>query len=118
LVLDQLDDMSGLEFAPYLSKFGVTFPIIFMTDLDDRSVRRHAVALGRVAYLNKPFHPDQLINVITDAIRTTAFETSWAGYCSAERRARAPVHRRLADTRRLFLVLAADHRGGVEHAEL
>jgi FixJ family two-component response regulator len=69
LVLDiQLGGISGLELARYLSKFGLVFPIIFMTGLQDDTIRREAVASGCVAYLQKPFPADQLTAAITNAM--------------------------------------------------
>src|SRR5262245_5745297 len=60
LVLDiQLDGMSGVELARYLSRFGFAFPIIFMTGSDSDVQHREAMHVGHVAYLRKPFPADR-----------------------------------------------------------
>src|SRR3974390_3167841 len=47
LVLDiQLGDISGIELAHRLAVDGFRFPIIFMTGLDDATIRKKAVAAG------------------------------------------------------------------------
>jgi FixJ family two-component response regulator len=69
LVIDvQLGDISGVELARELADAGFTFPIIFMTALDDGAIRSQAEQLGCVAYLRKPFSADLLIEAIVRAI--------------------------------------------------
>jgi FixJ family two-component response regulator len=69
LVVDvQLGDISGVELAQQLLADGLKYPIIFMTALDDGRMRSQAEAAGAVAYLNKPFPPDLLIDAIVKAI--------------------------------------------------
>jgi FixJ family two-component response regulator len=69
LVIDiQLGDVSGLELARELADAGFKFPIIFMTAVDDETIRRQAEQLGCVAYLRKPFGADLLIEAIVRAI--------------------------------------------------
>jgi len=68
LVIDvQLPDISGIELVRELSAAGFTFPVIFMTAVDDDVIRRQAVRLGCVAYLHKPFASDLLIEAIVKA---------------------------------------------------
>jgi FixJ family two-component response regulator len=68
LVIDvQLPDISGIELVRELSEAGFTFPVIFMTAVDDDVIRRQAVRLGCVAYLHKPFASDLLIEAIVKA---------------------------------------------------
>jgi FixJ family two-component response regulator len=69
LVVDiQLGDISGVELVRQLTKTGFTFPIIFMTALDDESIWSQAMQLGCVDYLRKPFSTDRLIEAIVKAI--------------------------------------------------
>ena len=68
LVIDvQLPDISGIELARELSDAGFTFPIIFMTAIDDDFVRSQSARVGGVAYLCKPFGADLLIEAIVKA---------------------------------------------------
>ncbi len=69
LVVDvQLGDISGVELGRQLAEAKFTFPIIFMTALDDEVISRQAEQLGCVAYLRKPFGTDVLIEAIVKAI--------------------------------------------------
>jgi FixJ family two-component response regulator len=69
LVVDvQLGDISGVELARELADAGFTFPIIFMTAVDDEAIRSQAEQLGCVAYLRKPFSANLLIETIGRAI--------------------------------------------------
>jgi FixJ family two-component response regulator len=69
LVLDiQLGDISGIELAYRLAADGFRFPIIFMTGLDDATIRKQAVAAGGIAFLRKPFSAETLADAITKAV--------------------------------------------------
>jgi FixJ family two-component response regulator len=69
LVVDiQLGDMSGVELVRQLTETGFTFPVIFMTALDDETIWSQAMLLGCVDYLRKPFSTDRLIEAIVEAI--------------------------------------------------
>jgi FixJ family two-component response regulator len=68
LVVDiQLGDISGVELVRHLTESGFTFPIIFMTALDDETIRSQATRLGCVDYLRKPFSAERLIEAIVKA---------------------------------------------------
>jgi FixJ family two-component response regulator len=68
LVVDiQLGDISGLEMARHLEAAGCKVPIIFMTGLDDKTIRNRAIAFGCVAYLQKPFPAKLLFQAIIKA---------------------------------------------------
>ena len=70
LVVDvQLGDISGVELAHQLAADGFKVPIIFMTGLNDESIRDKAMAAGGVAFLNKPFPAKLLIDAIKKSIR-------------------------------------------------
>jgi FixJ family two-component response regulator len=71
LVLDvQLGDISGIELAHRLAADGFRFPIIFMTGLDDATIREQAIAAGGIAFLRKPFSAETLADAITKAVDT------------------------------------------------
>src|SRR5262249_24001158 len=68
LVVDiELGDISGVELAHQLAADGFTYPIIFMTGLDDEIIRSQAVAAGGVAFLRKPFPAKKLFEAIKKA---------------------------------------------------
>ena len=70
LVVDiQLGDISGVELAHQLAADGFTYPIIFMTALDDQVIRNQAVAAGGIAFLHKPFPAQTLFDAIKKAVR-------------------------------------------------
>jgi FixJ family two-component response regulator len=69
LVVDiQLGDISGVELANQLTADGYTYPVIFMTGLDDDVVRRQAAAAGGIAFLRKPFAAKLLFDAIEKAV--------------------------------------------------
>ena len=69
LVIDiQLGDISGVELAHQLIADGYSYPIIFITGLNDETVRNQADALGAVAYLHKPFPTKSLIDAVQKAV--------------------------------------------------
>ena len=68
LVDIQLSDISGVELAHQLKADGVEYPIIFMTGLNDETIRSQAVAAGCIAFLYKPFPEKLLIDAIEKAI--------------------------------------------------
>jgi FixJ family two-component response regulator len=68
LIVDfNLGDVSGLELARRLSAAGFEFPIIFMTGAADDTVQMQCMEFGCVAFLNKPFLQDQLMQAIRKA---------------------------------------------------
>jgi FixJ family two-component response regulator len=72
LVVDiQLGDMTGVELARHLAAEGFKYPIIFMTALDDERIRSQAAAAGGVAYLNKPFPAQLLIEAVIKSMGQT-----------------------------------------------
>jgi FixJ family two-component response regulator len=65
LVLDnRLGGICGIELLQCLAVTGSTLPVIFMTAIHDKRVQDQAIALGCIAYLQKPFLPTALINAI------------------------------------------------------
>jgi FixJ family two-component response regulator len=65
LVLDiDLNGTSGIELKRRLAGAGVSVPVIFITGADDEAKRKAALEAGGVAYLEKPFPSDALIEAI------------------------------------------------------
>jgi FixJ family two-component response regulator len=68
IVLDlQMNGMSGLDLLRYLSVTGSRTPVIVLTAHSDDMARQQSLQAGAVAFLEKPFHSDSLL----DAIRTS-----------------------------------------------
>jgi FixJ family two-component response regulator len=69
LVLDvRLPGMSGLAFQQELAKMGIDLPIIFITGHGDVPTTVRAMKAGAVEFLTKPFHDQELLDVIHSAI--------------------------------------------------
>jgi len=68
LVDIELGDISGVELARQLAADGFSYPIIFMTGLDDPAIKSQADAVGGVAFLRKPFRAQALIDAIGKAV--------------------------------------------------
>ncbi len=65
LILDvRMGGMSGLELQQRLSEMGSDMPIIFMTAHDDVQVQKKAMEAGAVAFLQKPFEEERLLDAI------------------------------------------------------
>jgi len=68
LVVDiQLGDGLGVELVRKLSASGFTWPIIFITGANYEPLRRQAMELNCIAYLQKPLLADDLIAAIESA---------------------------------------------------
>jgi FixJ family two-component response regulator len=68
VVLDiNLNDGSGIELRHGLKAAGVSAPVIYMTGNEDPAVRRAAVDSGCVAFLEKPFSAQSLIESLKKA---------------------------------------------------
>jgi FixJ family two-component response regulator len=68
LVDIELGDISGLELARQLAADGFSYPIIFMTGLVDPVIQSQADAAGGVAFLQKPFRAQALIDAVEKAV--------------------------------------------------
>ena len=62
-----LGGISGLEMVRQLAASGFNAPVIFMSGFVDEGIERQSRALGCVAYLRKPFPPEQLLSAIRKA---------------------------------------------------
>jgi FixJ family two-component response regulator len=70
LVLDvHLPGLSGLELQQELDKRGIFAPIIFVTGRGNIPMTVHAMKAGAVEFLSKPFHDEDLLGAINDALR-------------------------------------------------
>jgi FixJ family two-component response regulator len=69
LVLDvRLPGMSGLEFQKELIAAGVAIPIIFITGHGDIPMSVKAMKSGAVEFLTKPFHDQDLLDAVQQAL--------------------------------------------------
>jgi FixJ family two-component response regulator len=68
LVDVNLGDVSGVELVRQLSGNGRSFPIIYMTGTHDEIIKKQALELGYIAFLQKPFTESQLIEAVVEAI--------------------------------------------------
>lgn len=69
LVLDvRLPGVSGLDFQTQLAKAGVEIPIIFITAHGNIPMSVKAMKSGAVEFLTKPFHDEDLLNAIQQAL--------------------------------------------------
>jgi FixJ family two-component response regulator len=70
LIVDmQMPGMNGLELQRHLAGSGHNIPIIFITAYDNKEWREQAMHAGAVAFLNKPFNNDLLLEAIRTALR-------------------------------------------------
>jgi FixJ family two-component response regulator len=68
LLLDvHIGEKSGIELSRQLVADGIKIPTVFVTASRDPAVRRQAIELGCVAFLEKPFQSAQLVEAITTA---------------------------------------------------
>jgi len=69
LILDvRMPGMNGLELQEKLAKSGSTMPIIFMSAHEDASAREQAMKAGAMAFLEKPFEDQILIEKVNSAL--------------------------------------------------
>ncbi len=65
LILDmRMPGLSGLEVQSQLAAAGSKIPIIFITAHEDEKIYNAAMELGAVAFLQKPFDDQTLLNAI------------------------------------------------------
>ncbi len=88
LVLDvQMPGLSGLDLQRELAQAGVQLPIIFITGHGDIPMSVRAMKAGAVEFLTKPFHHQDLLDAVRQAIERDRAARS-------ERVARADLRRR------------------------
>jgi FixJ family two-component response regulator len=68
VILDiNLNDGSGIELRHRLNAAGISVPVIYMTGNDNPAVREAALQSGCLAYLEKPFSVQSLIEPLQKA---------------------------------------------------
>jgi FixJ family two-component response regulator len=70
LVDVQMSGMSGLQLQSELAAAGYGIPIIFITAYDDKGSRGRAMQAGAVAFLDKPFSDEQLLQTVRSTLMT------------------------------------------------
>jgi len=69
IVIDiRLPDMNGLEFQSRLVQLGVGLPVVMMTGYGDIPMSVRAMKRGAVDFLAKPFHDQDMLDAVTNAI--------------------------------------------------
>src|SRR5215471_13201084 len=72
LVLDvQLPGLSGLDLQQELAKDEAPMPIIFITGHDDIPMTVRAMKAGALEFLTKPFHDEDLLTAVAQALHRT-----------------------------------------------
>lgn len=70
LILDvELPGLSGLDLQAELANAGVEVPIIFLTGHGDIPMSVRAMKRGAVEFLTKPFHKQELLDAVQEALR-------------------------------------------------
>ena len=70
LIVDvRMPRVDGLLLQSQLAAAGCRIPIIFITAYDDKESRQRAMQAGAVAFLQKPFGDEQLLEIIHSALR-------------------------------------------------
>jgi len=70
LIVDvQMPGMNGLQLQSHLAAKGCGIPIIFITAYDDKESRQRAIQAGAVAFLDKPFSDEQLLQTLRSALK-------------------------------------------------
>ena len=62
--------INGLELIERLTTLGIDIPAIVMTGHGDESLKQRAEELGAVAFLEKPFRPDEFKEIMRLAVGT------------------------------------------------
>ena len=71
LILDvRLPGLSGLDLQQELTAVKSDLPVIFITAYDDKNSRGRAMQAGAVAFLDKPFSDEQLLQTVHSALMT------------------------------------------------
>ena len=69
LILDvRMPDINGLELQSKLAAEGYGIPVIFITAYDDKDSRGRAIRAGAIAFLDKPFSDEQLLQTVRSAL--------------------------------------------------
>jgi FixJ family two-component response regulator len=79
LVDVQMLGMNGLELQRKLAVAGFEIPIIFITAYENKDTRQQAMQAGAVAFLNKPFNDEQLLQTVLSALSHDGGSTNSSG---------------------------------------
>jgi len=80
LVLDlRMAGMSGLALQARLAEIGAEIPIVFISGHGDIATAVTAVKSGAVDFVQKPYHAQQLLDAINEALRRDAARRAVAG---------------------------------------
>ena len=70
LVLDlRMTGMSGLDLLRHLAVRDSPIRVVILTAHGDEETRRRSLQAGAVAFLDKPFHSDALLDAVRAAVR-------------------------------------------------
>ena len=70
LVLDlRMTGMSGLDLLRHLAAAKVRVPAVVLTAHGDEEIRQRCLGAGAVAFLDKPFRGDALLDAVQTALR-------------------------------------------------
>jgi FixJ family two-component response regulator len=80
LVLDvRMPRMSGIALQAKLKALGARIPMVFISGHGDIAMAVNAVKEGAVDFVQKPYHEQQLLDAIDEALRRDAVERAPAG---------------------------------------
>ena len=69
LVLDvRMTGMSGLDLLRHLAAGNVRVPAVVLTAHGDEEIRQRCLGAGAVAFLDKPFHAEALLDAVQTAL--------------------------------------------------
>lgn len=71
-----MPEMNGLDLQKRLSDSGVSLPVIFITAYEDPGVRSQAMQAGALAFLQKPFGDQSLMDTICLALEHSSQQIS------------------------------------------
>jgi two-component system C4-dicarboxylate transport response regulator DctD len=63
--------MSGLDLLRHLAVADSHIPVVILTAHGDEELRRRSLRAGAVAFLDKPFRSDALLDAVRTALRWT-----------------------------------------------
>lgn len=73
LVLDvRLRGESGLAFQEEAARTGISIPILFMTGYGDVQMTVRAMKRGAIDFLTKPYHDQDMVDAVTEALQVDA----------------------------------------------
>ncbi|MET4578262.1 response regulator transcription factor [Ottowia thiooxydans] len=65
----RMPEMSGLELQQHLVEIDCDMPLIFLTAHGDVSAAVHAMRMGAVDFVQKPFNPERFLSSVRKAMR-------------------------------------------------